>query len=1691
MRQHKSIRKIFSGLVGILILTLVMTQAAVLPAVPFAGLRAAARERTVQNLAKNKPVTAAITKSGNEAVVSQDKPLTNIVNGVCTTNDYGEFGQDSIADENLRSMYVQVDLEKTADIQSVKLWRYFEDQRTYEATVVAVSNNESFSEPTILYNSDQANVHGFGAGQDQTYQETAAGKTLTLQTAVTGRYVRVYGYGLTSQGQRKFTNHIVELEVNGTEITQPSEAETADDEAEANDGGNPQSPGSDKKELYLSDLRWKSAVAGDQNIIRLNRSYDQAELKLKVAGQIRTFAKGIGTHAGSQIVYNVEGKGYERFQAYVGLDQETLASYQQNNQEGIVRNIRVSFDRGEGYTHEAEINPTMDALRIDIAVPADAKLMTLSVDAGEVEWSDHVDWADAKFVLSYPQAVNLALEKPVSLKKKDGSAAPGNHDRPAVMATDGNKDTLNYAELGADGSRESLYAEVDLKATAEIESVALFRYFADKRTYAATVVAVSENADFSNPTILYNSDTNDVHGLGKGTEEVYQETAEGRTFTPKNHVYGRYIRVYVYGNSNASTTNHIVEIEVNGWQWQEEEPDEAAASPFKNAKSHIDVPVVYPNPKNPGMKNYATHPDVVDMGQDWNGYRYWMGYTPNMHGTSWYENPCILASHDGESWETPQGLTNPVQPRFDPAGETNESEHNCDTDLLYDAKNDRFILYWQWAKDTPDSNGKVFAEIRARVSYDGIHWGTQIEGRREVQYGERDYYVTLRTDDERYSDLSPTYVYDAASESYLMWANDTGDTGYPNKTNRVWMMSSKDPLSFSKETVKANQPRVYTENFLGADENGTQLLPWHQDIQWIKELHCYLALSQAFPNDQSPDATSLRFTKSIDGVHWTPMTEKPIVSVTKNKPGENKWDSGQIYRSTYWFERATAENGYQAKLHIIYAGLNKGQIDWYIGKTEAAVADTEAYLGQPLGMTAARKALRRVIDRDHPLYLENYYWSDDLRDKHNQGGSFQSLNETDEDRVDSPLKLWETVPESLKENTVILLIPERSLNNTVQGQNPQAVRQWVKHNVELCNQNKIPVAVQCVNGETRSDDTIPLAFWEELAEANPYLIGFNAAEMYNRFNGDNRDYVMQLIRSCAANGLTMLWTDTNIFGDGEFKDKGVLYEWLEKDDRLSSLMRENKEYIAMIYKESYGRPDTEALYLGMWLAGYCANWGIASDWWHWQLDGNGSLFGQRTAGDAWKQCFTWPENLYSQDIIRSVSMGATCFKSEAQWYSNGSKGKRLPAYQYSLIPTLQGIVDGSIAIPSMDEVKQSVKYVAIGRDNWNDFYYNKEKSQLYPATGRYGIIPYVPASAPQEALADLPTGSAPISKEAMDALYSQQYDGNGWLVRQGKTSYFMNSSEDVDEEQTASFAVESFGGSQLTIKAAPHAYAVLTEKTDRLNVKLSNYRIDKSELWDGTIANGFNDSQAYEYTWQLIDRMEKGTQKDTEKRETVLTLWSETKPELTERTEGTPVEFRADHYSRPYSINIAETGEVQTDGKKQWQIIVAHNGYVEFDLLTKQEEPQPQPNPEKATYHMSYDLNGGTLNGRTGVVVIDAKEGDTIILPDAPTRAGYRFTYWKGSRYMPGDKYVVRGHHTFTAQWEKSEENKKPDDSDANKKQADHKKPDGNQTKADHNRGKTVPGTGDGNRSYLWLGLSGICAAVICVLLFIRVRKKK
>ena len=69
-----------------------------------------------------------------------------------------------------------------------------------------------------------------------------------------------------------------------------------------------------------------------------------------------------------------------------------------------------------------------------------------------------------------------------------------------------------------------------------------------------------------------------------------------------------------------------------------------------------------------------------------------------------------------------------------------------------------------------------------------------------------------------------------------------------------------------------------------------------------------------------------------------------------------------------------------------------------------------------------------------------------------------------------------------------------------------------------------------------------------------------------------------------------------------------------------------------------------------------------------------------------------------------------------------------------------------------------------------------------------------------------------------------------------------------------------------------------------------------------------------------------------------------------------------------------------------------------------------------------FKLNGGTLAGTAGPILIPAGIGDTVALLDEPTRPGYRFAGWepccpKITVTQPGETFIVKKTVVFVAQW--------------------------------------------------------------------------
>lgn len=138
---------------------------------------------------------------------------------------------------------------------------------------------------------------------------------------------------------------------------------------------------------YANDTNWRDYTIG-WGSIQIDKNISGNTLQLKDEnGNTVYYDRGIGTHANSVIHFDLDGKGYERFHAFVGVDAS------QNGRGSVT--FKVEKDGVEVF-NSGELTSVSAQKEVDIDL-AGASELTLIADMGANDGNDHSDWADAKF----------------------------------------------------------------------------------------------------------------------------------------------------------------------------------------------------------------------------------------------------------------------------------------------------------------------------------------------------------------------------------------------------------------------------------------------------------------------------------------------------------------------------------------------------------------------------------------------------------------------------------------------------------------------------------------------------------------------------------------------------------------------------------------------------------------------------------------------------------------------------------------------------------------------------------------------------------------------------------------------------------------------------------------------------------------------------------------------------------------------------------------------------------------------------------------------------------------------------------------------------------------------------------------------------------------------------------------------
>ena len=144
------------------------------------------------NLAKGKKVTSS---SGDPIMGSLD----------LVTDGDKEGDEGSWVELDAGKQWLQIDLEKSADISAVLVWHFHAQERVYFDVVVQISDDPKFEKDVTTIFNDSTD-----GGKDLAYIETYEGKLIDAKNAK-GRYIRFSSKGNTTNKM----NHYIEVEVFG------------------------------------------------------------------------------------------------------------------------------------------------------------------------------------------------------------------------------------------------------------------------------------------------------------------------------------------------------------------------------------------------------------------------------------------------------------------------------------------------------------------------------------------------------------------------------------------------------------------------------------------------------------------------------------------------------------------------------------------------------------------------------------------------------------------------------------------------------------------------------------------------------------------------------------------------------------------------------------------------------------------------------------------------------------------------------------------------------------------------------------------------------------------------------------------------------------------------------------------------------------------------------------------------------------------------------------------------------------------------------------------------------------------------------------------------------------------------------------------------------------------------------------
>ncbi len=270
---------------------------------------------------------------------------------------------------------------------------------------------------------------------------------------------------------------------------------------------------------------------------------------------------------------------------------------------------------------------------------------------------------------------------------------------------------------------------------------------------------------------------------------------------------------------------------------------------INDVRSEIAITNAYDN-------NDATHPKVVKFDNPWNGYKYWLTFTPLYKGDDQTENPHILVSNDLINWKIKEGATNPIEDK--PVGGKIYNVYYSDPVLVYNNDDNELECWFRYSNKATKE-----VIIYRKTTKDGITY--------------TDKEIAMSSNHSINDILSPAVIYE--------------DGKY-----KIWYVSIKNGKNIVLYTETTNLTNFSDPQEISIQYKNDNLITWHIDVSESNSI--YHMLISAYEVGGNPTkGMRLYYSSSLDNKNYDEAEEILVPRVLSKE-----FDNQTIYKSSLIYD---------------------------------------------------------------------------------------------------------------------------------------------------------------------------------------------------------------------------------------------------------------------------------------------------------------------------------------------------------------------------------------------------------------------------------------------------------------------------------------------------------------------------------------------------------------------------------------------------------------------------------------------------------------------------------------------------------------------------------------------------------------------------------------------------------------------